>query len=109
MIHDVKKLVFRNSKCNEGMLAKNSFYRKRGMSEKGKAVLALIVAAVLLSTGGLLIKWIDWNPLAITSTRGIIAVIFFWIFLKRPQFTWSKVQIGGYCLCAHCPVVHHLH
>lgn len=42
-----------------------------------------------------MIKWVDWNPLAITGTRGLIATLAFWVLLRRPQFTWSSAQIGG--------------
>jgi drug/metabolite transporter (DMT)-like permease len=37
------------------------------------AIAALLVSAVLWSTGGLLIKSIDWHPMAITAVRGMIA------------------------------------
>lgn len=40
-----------------------------------KAVKFLLLAAVLWSTGGLFIKSVQWNPLAIVSVRGLIAVL----------------------------------
>jgi len=57
------------------------------------SILCLIVAAVLWSTGGLLIKWVDWNPIAIAGIRSGISslvMIGFWFVLtkklpKRPD------------------------
>lgn len=63
--------------------------------DRRKAVGFLVAAAVLLSLGGLLIKWVDWNPMAIAGTRSAIAAIVLLVILRRPHFTWSFVQIGG--------------
>lgn len=65
------------------------------MRERRKAVVLLLLTAVLWSTGGLLIKWIDWHPLAIASVRSLIAAALLIAVLGRPRFTWSGVQIGG--------------
>jgi drug/metabolite transporter (DMT)-like permease len=65
------------------------------IQERKKAVLFLLCTAVLWSTGGLLIKWIDWHPMAIAGMRSAIAATFLLLVLKRPQFTWSGIQIGG--------------
>ena len=34
----------------------------------------LVLTAALWSFGGVLIKWVDWNPLAISGTRSILAL-----------------------------------
>lgn len=52
-------------------------------------------AGVLWSMGGLLIKWVQWNPLAIAGARSAIATLVLLAFLRRPRFSWSYVQIGG--------------
>jgi drug/metabolite transporter (DMT)-like permease len=65
------------------------------MQERKKAVMFLLCTAVLWSTGGLLIKWIDWHPMAIAGMRSAIAATFLLLVLKRPQFTWSGVQMSG--------------
>jgi drug/metabolite transporter (DMT)-like permease len=65
------------------------------IQERQKAVVFLLCTAVLWSTGGLLIKWIDWHPMAIAGARSAVAATFLWLVLKRPQFTWSGIQIGG--------------
>lgn len=65
------------------------------MSEKRKAVAALVAAAVLWSTGGILIKWLNWHPMAIMGVRSAIAAVLLWIIARRPRFNWSPAQIGG--------------
>jgi len=65
------------------------------MSEKRKAVIALVAAAMLWSTGGVLIKWLDWHPMAIMGVRSAIASVLLWIIARRPRFNWSPAQIGG--------------
>jgi drug/metabolite transporter (DMT)-like permease len=58
------------------------------------AVLLLMFVAFLWSLGGVLIKSVEWHPLAIAGTRSAIASVLLWVWLRRPQFTWSKVQLG---------------
>ena len=58
-------------------------------------VILLVSAAALWSTGGLAIKSVEWNPLAIASTRSAIAAVTVFFLIGRPRFTFSAVQIGG--------------
>ncbi len=61
--------------------------------KRKRAILMVFIASVLWSTGGLFIKLIDWNPIAITGARsGISAIVIlvFWLvkykeFLPRPN------------------------
>lgn len=55
----------------------------------------LIATAVLWSTGGILIKSVDWHPLAISGVRSAIAAVMILAYLRRPRFSWSAAQIGG--------------
>jgi drug/metabolite transporter (DMT)-like permease len=59
-----------------------------------QAVLLLLTAAILWSFGGVLIKLIVWNPLAISGMRSAIAGLFLFLFLRKPRITFSKVQIA---------------
>lgn len=52
-------------------------------------------AGVLWSLGGLLIKWVEWNPLAIAGARSAIAALLLFALLRRPKLTWSRAQVGG--------------
>ncbi|HHX66222.1 MAG TPA: DMT family transporter [Chloroflexi bacterium] len=65
------------------------------MSQRTRSITCLILAAILWSTGGVLIKWVRWNPMALAGARSAIAALTLWIFLRRPRFTGSVAQIGG--------------
>lgn len=68
-------------------------------SRHKRAVFFLIFAAVFWSLGGLLIKWIDWNPMAIAGTRsaiaGLVIILMFPFLRRRPHFTFSPAQVLG--------------
>lgn len=65
-------------------------------TDSTKAVIMLVAAAVVWSTGGVLVKYIQWSPLAITGVRSFVAVFFVCLYLKRkPHFTWSRHQIAA--------------
>ncbi len=59
------------------------------------SVISLVATAVLWSSGGVLIKLIDWNPLAIAGMRSAIAAALIMIVVRKPKFHFSPVQIGG--------------
>jgi drug/metabolite transporter (DMT)-like permease len=73
----------------------NSVPVEESREERSKAIGFLIVTAVLWSSGGLLIKWVSWNPIAIAGTRSAIAALVLLVALRRPHLTWSSAQIGG--------------
>ena len=61
-----------------------------------RAVLMLLATAVLWSLGGVLIKWVHWNPLAIAGMRSLIGgVVIALIFRKELKFTGSFEQLGA--------------
>ena len=60
-----------------------------------RGIILLIITALLWSFGGLFIKLIDWNPIAIAGTRSGIAAVMILLYLRRPKFTWSKYQLWG--------------
>jgi drug/metabolite transporter (DMT)-like permease len=62
---------------------------------RNRAVVLLILVAVLWSLGGLLIKMVHWNPLAIAGARSGIAAVVLLIAIRRPRLTWSKTQVGA--------------
>ena len=52
----------------------------------GRAVVFLVVCAVLWSTSGLVIKLVDWQPLSILSLRSAIAALVLLVFLaSQPE------------------------
>jgi drug/metabolite transporter (DMT)-like permease len=60
-----------------------------------QAIFFLVLAAVLWSSSGLLIKVIDWQPMSILSARSLIASLVFWAYLRRSSPRWSRLQLAG--------------
>jgi drug/metabolite transporter (DMT)-like permease len=61
-----------------------------------KAFVLLIAAAILWSSGGLLIKLVDWSPLAIAGARSALAALTIFLLTgKQLRFNWTAIQIGG--------------
>ncbi|NLM38079.1 MAG: DMT family transporter [Firmicutes bacterium] len=71
-------------------MTKNKTEQSR--AQRTKAVALLVVTATLWSTSGLLIKLIDWNPLAITGVRSFFAAILMWGYTKKPKLNRSGWQ-----------------
>ncbi len=65
------------------------------MSRRFLPPLLLLSAALCWSLGGLLIKSIDWPPMAIAGGRSGIAIPVMLLCIGRPRFTFSPAQIGG--------------
>ena len=59
--------------------------------KKLEGVPALVLCALLWSTGGILIKLVEWNPFAIAAARSIVAGVFISVITRRfPFFTVRK-------------------
>ena len=44
----------------------------------------------------MLIKWVDWNPVAIAGTRSLIGAALIWMVFRRElRFNWTFDLIGG--------------
>lgn len=65
------------------------------MSDKNRGNLYILMTALLWSTGGLLIKYIPGNAVAINGARSFIALIFFWMYKRE-----IKIKINGKILLA---------
>jgi drug/metabolite transporter (DMT)-like permease len=62
-----------------------------------KAILYLITASILWSIGGLFIKLVNWNPMAIAGARSGIAAIVMLLYLKKPVIRLGKTKLLGAC------------
>lgn len=65
----------------------------------------LLVAALIWSTGGFLIKWVQWPPLAISGMRSAIGALFLLLVFRPRGFRWNRYLIGGavaYAVCVTC-------
>ena len=65
------------------------------MNEHGKSILLLVMTALLWSTGGLLIKLVQWNPLAIAGGRSAIALVFLLIYTRKIKIKLTTINIMG--------------
>src|SRR5690554_3516829 len=62
------------------------------MSRK-RSIIIMFFTAVLWSTGGMLIKLVNLNPVALAGYRSLIAAFLISFFIKKPdlRLTWNKV------------------
>jgi len=63
------------------------------MEKRTRAIIYLVITAVLWSLGGILIKSVKWNPVAIAGARSAISSLVILVYIKKPKFTWSSDQI----------------
>jgi drug/metabolite transporter (DMT)-like permease len=69
--------------------------------DRRKAILFLIIAAVLWSTSGILVKVLSWSPLAVLAGRSIFSGLAFLIYLRRFPWRPNRLQLiaaGSYIL-----------
>lgn len=72
------------------------------MTEKRKAIIFMMLAAILWSIGGVLIKGVDWHPMSISGGRSIIAALIIGLAFRKEKLSFSKSQLAGaaaYCAC----------
>lgn len=62
---------------------------------RGIALLFLAFTAVLWSLGGLFIKLVLWNPIAIAGMRSLIAAGLILIFIKKPDFKFTLLKFSS--------------
>jgi drug/metabolite transporter (DMT)-like permease len=65
------------------------------INSRSSAVIAMLLSILFGSTAGLFIKLSSWDAMPLNGARSLVAAITVWIFLRRPNFTWSRAQIGG--------------
>jgi len=63
------------------------------LSERRKAVLYLVICAILWSSSGLFVKILDWQPIAILAGRSLFASIVFIIYLRRIPTRFNRWQL----------------
>lgn len=65
--------------------------------QRKQAVWFVLLAAVLWSSGGLLIKSVSWHPLAISGARSAIAAIIVAYAFRNEKICWSPTMLIGAC------------
>jgi len=63
--------------------------------QRGAGIWAMAATAFLWSLGGLFIKIIDWNPIAIAGLRSFIASFVLLLYLKHPRLHFSFPQVAA--------------
>src|SRR4029453_10095814 len=69
--------------------------RRLPMPRRSLPPILLLLSALCWSLGGVLIKSIDWPPMAIAGGRSGIAIPMILLCIGRPRFTFSRAQVGG--------------
>ncbi len=62
-------------------------------ADRRRAVILMLLAAMLWSTGGVLIKELNWSPLGILVGRNIFSSIVLLIYLRRFPTRWTRWKI----------------
>lgn len=62
-------------------------------TERSTAVLFLVLAAVLWSTGGVMIKTLSWDPIAILAGRSLFSSALLLIYLRRIPTHWTRWKV----------------
>ena len=62
---------------------------------RSKAVFLQALAALLFSSGGLMIKVVELSPISIVGARAAITLVVLAFYMGKPKFTWSVAQIGA--------------
>ncbi len=68
--------------------------------KRERAIAILILAGVLWSLGGVLIKSISWPPLAISGLRSGVAALVIYFFSRNNKITFTKSKILAACFYA---------
>ena len=61
--------------------------------DKKTSIILMFFTSILWSTGGMLIKLVDLNPIALAGYRSIFAVVLVSFFIRKSafQFSWNKL------------------
>lgn len=68
------------------------------LTKRHKAIILLVITAVLWSTSGVFVKALDWQPLSILAGRGLFTSVVFLLYMRRlPQKLthWTLLAAGG--------------
>lgn len=63
--------------------------------DRVRSIATLVLVAVLWSIGGLFIKLIQWNAMAIAGMRSLIAAVIILVVLKKPSLKWNRAKFAG--------------
>jgi drug/metabolite transporter (DMT)-like permease len=70
------------------------------MKNRTRAIIFLIMASMLWSTGGVLIKYIPWSPITIAGMRSGIAAVVMMAYIRKPIKLQKFKVVGSIFYCA---------
>lgn len=70
--------------------------------QRSTAIMLLLATALLWSAGGLLIKWVQWPPMAISGMRSAIAMFFLLLVFRPRPVRINRYLLGGAIAYATC-------
>ena len=70
--------------------------------QRSTAILLLLLTALCWSSGGFLIKWVDWPPMAVSGLRSAIAALFLMLLFRPKRWRIDRYLIGGALAYAVC-------
>lgn len=65
------------------------------MTHSLRGIFFLLAAALCWSTGGLLIKLVDLDPIGLAGARSAIAGLMIWLFVRRVRFRFTRQLLFG--------------
>lgn len=71
-----------------------NYISKKLKNDRFRSILFLIFAALLWSLGGLLIKSVKWNAVAIAGMRSLIASFLMLAVIRKPSLKFNKYKLG---------------
>ncbi len=60
------------------------------LPQRRKAILMLVITALLWSTSGVLVKALSWGPVSILAGRGLFTSIVFLLYMRRLPAKWTR-------------------
>ncbi|KJS30087.1 MAG: membrane protein [Desulfatitalea sp. BRH_c12] len=76
--------------------------------QRSRAILLLLATALIWSTGGFLIKWVEWPGMAISGMRSAIGGVFLLMLFRPRHLRLNRYLVGGavaYATCVTCFVL----
>ncbi len=64
-------------------------------NDRFRSIIFLVLASLLWSLGGLLIKSIQWNAAAISGMRSLISAFLMLIVIRKPSLKFNRFKVGG--------------
>jgi drug/metabolite transporter (DMT)-like permease len=72
-----------------------NFFVAKLKNDRTRSIILMAIAAVLWSTGGLMLKSLPLNPLAAAGSRSLIAALLMLAIIKKPSLKFNRYKLGS--------------